>query len=86
MFGEPNQRIDSIQAHFFVCLFWASVLLFWLCFVPLGWFWLANFTTCSFKCKYRHWGGKGQGKDKFSGHEISKTILFHQFKQMQQSS
>lgn len=22
---------------------------------PLLWFWLANFITCSFKCKYHHW-------------------------------
>lgn len=52
-FGEPREQI----LFKLTLLFPWFVLLFWFGFVPSGWFWLADFTTCSFKYKFHPWGG-----------------------------
>lgn len=46
------------------------MVLLWFGFVPSGWFWLADFTTCCFKYKFYP---RGEGRDKVSGHQISET-------------
>lgn len=80
-FGEPRERI--LFKLTLLCPWF--VLLFWFGFVPSGWFWLADFTTCSFKYKFHPWGGDRAGTRSVVI-RLVRLLLLQQFRHIHQSS